>query len=206
MTQSTAKRNKLINTMMKEPALNNNTKKKQYIKSLFKAIDTSNLPAGAEAMLEMKVVQTLLAYIDQYKKPTSMFEFERFIKEKIIDEILQGHLNNLKHSGDEGALEFVNRVEEDPILTKIQRAKIAEQFSDIFVGSVETYSDEFWAQDKYICSICQTAVESQKSHNPEPLNSGRCCESCNEAVVDYRVGKMMASMAAQQQQEGATIH
>ena len=193
-----AKRNALIKSFMKQSALHNSEKKKRYIKSIFKAIDNCGFPESARVMLETSFVKTLFELCALIKKPVTMFELERFIKQGMIDDVVNGHIDNLKTQSkfDDEAKEFVERIESDSILMLIQRAKIAEQFSDVIKSSVKTYSDEFWAQDTHICSICQTAVDTKLSHNPEPLNQGRCCENCNEAVVQYRISQMFNKMSA----------
>ena len=201
-------RNTLIKSLMKNPALHKSEKKKRYLKSIYKAIDNCGFPESARVMLEMSFVETLLELCSLHKKPISMFQLERFMKEGMIDDIVDSHMDNLTQQGktDPGAADFVERTKNDSVLMLIQRGKIAQQFEDILKPTVETYSDKFWAQDKHICSICQTEVKMQESHNPEPLNQGRCCENCNEAVVQYRVSQFMSGMAKHQQQEGATIH
>ena len=193
---------------MKEPALNKCDKKKRYLKSIFKAIDDADFAESAKFMLEVSFIKTLTEFCHLRRKPATLFELERFMKEGMIDDIVDSHMDNLTQQGktDPGAADFVERTKNDSVLMLIQRGKIAQQFEDILKPTVETYSDKFWAQDKHICSICQTEVKMQESHNPEPLNQGRCCENCNEAVVQYRVSQFMSGMAKHQQQEGATIH
>ena len=33
------------------------------------------------------------------------------------------------------------------------------------------------------CSICKESIQEKRSNNSEPVNSGRCCDSCNMTVV-----------------------
>ncbi len=33
------------------------------------------------------------------------------------------------------------------------------------------------------CSICKESIQENRSNNAEPVNSGRCCDSCNMTVV-----------------------
>jgi hypothetical protein len=51
-----------------------------------------------------------------------------------------------------------------------------------------------------VCSICDKDVAHHshegkvfwtQGHNAEPLEEGRCCDSCNEWVVAYRIGLYM---------------
>jgi len=50
-----------------------------------------------------------------------------------------------------------------------------------------------------ICSICGNEVDIQfgtwrDGHNAEPVNSGRCCSSCNDTVVlPARIARIYAS-------------
>ena len=34
-----------------------------------------------------------------------------------------------------------------------------------------------------ICSICDDVIEDGFGNNAEPINSGRCCDLCNYAMV-----------------------
>lgn len=200
-------RNAWIKSYMDRSALNNCDKKKRYLKSIFKAIDKVDFDSDTKVMLELSFMNAVTWFVAQHTKPVTLFQLERFVRESMINDIFESHMDNLTRKGktDPGAADFVERINNDSVLTLIQRGKIAEQFQDILKPTVETYSDEFWAQDKHICSICQTEVKAQESHNPEPLNQGRCCENCNEAVVQYRISQFMSGMV-KQQQEGATIH
>tara|TARA_R110002167_G_scaffold56925_3_gene161313 strand:+ start:80 stop:331 length:252 start_codon:yes stop_codon:yes gene_type:complete len=51
--------------------------------------------------------------------------------------------------------------------------------------------------DIIVCSICDKDIPHHshegkvywtQGHNAEPLEEGRCCDSCNEWVVAYRIG------------------
>jgi hypothetical protein len=33
------------------------------------------------------------------------------------------------------------------------------------------------------CSICRKSIEEWQSNNADPVNDGRCCHDCNNAVV-----------------------
>ena len=37
--------------------------------------------------------------------------------------------------------------------------------------------------EKTKCSICKDIIISDGGHNAEPVNSGRCCSTCNTRVV-----------------------
>ena len=38
------------------------------------------------------------------------------------------------------------------------------------------------------CSICHTEINDEFGHNAEPINKGRCCETCNfEFVIPKRI-------------------
>ena len=194
-------RNVMIKSLMKHPAMHNSEKKKRYLKSFFKSIDNSNLPTSAQVMIEVAFTRELIKLCTSSKKPVTLFELDRLVKKGIVDDIETFHIRNLEQEAltDEGAKSFVERIKSDSALMLIQRAKLTQQFKDILKPLVETYSDEFWALDKHVCSICQTTVDSKDSHNPEPLNEGRCCENCNEAVVQYRVSQMFSQMKQQKE-------
>ena len=41
---------------------------------------------------------------------------------------------------------------------------------------------------KMICSICDDVIEDGFGNNAEPINSGRCCDTCNiEYVIPKRI-------------------
>ncbi len=38
------------------------------------------------------------------------------------------------------------------------------------------------------CSICHLEIEDEFGHNAEPINTGRCCDSCNSTfVIPHRI-------------------
>ncbi len=38
------------------------------------------------------------------------------------------------------------------------------------------------------CSICHIEINDEFGHNAEPINTGRCCETCNfEFVIPKRI-------------------
>ena len=48
---------------------------------------------------------------------------------------------------------------------------------------------------KKICSICEGEIEVTEygwadGHNAQPINDGRCCDTCNEVVIAVRIAKM----------------
>ncbi len=51
------------------------------------------------------------------------------------------------------------------------------------------YPDEdTWEEERMKCSICNQPIAIQQSgwaegHNAEPINDGRCCDTCNATVV-----------------------
>jgi hypothetical protein len=50
------------------------------------------------------------------------------------------------------------------------------------------------------CSICKGKIEEHKTpegevywthgHNAEPLSNGRCCNKCNELVIQERINRV----------------
>jgi len=42
---------------------------------------------------------------------------------------------------------------------------------------------------KQKCSICEKAFIGY-GHNAEPINDGRCCNYCNDKVINERIRKM----------------
>lgn len=49
---------------------------------------------------------------------------------------------------------------------------------------------------KKICSICEGEIEVTEygwadGHNAQPINAGRCCQSCNDnVVIPVRIARM----------------
>ena len=44
------------------------------------------------------------------------------------------------------------------------------------------------------CSICHLEIEDEFGHNAEPINTGRCCDLCNEVfVIPYRITQIFES-------------
>jgi hypothetical protein len=53
------------------------------------------------------------------------------------------------------------------------------------------------------CSICKGKIEEHKTpegevywthgHNAEPLSNGRCCDKCNELVIQERINRVRFS-------------
>ena len=44
------------------------------------------------------------------------------------------------------------------------------------------------------CSICHLEIEDEFGHNAEPINTGRCCNLCNEVfVIPYRITQIFES-------------
>ena len=38
------------------------------------------------------------------------------------------------------------------------------------------------------CSICHLEIDDEFGHNAEPINTGRCCDSCNSTfVIPHRI-------------------
>ena len=45
-----------------------------------------------------------------------------------------------------------------------------------------------------ICSICDDVIEGEFGNNAEPINSGRCCDTCNLMyVVPTRIKQQFES-------------
>ena len=44
------------------------------------------------------------------------------------------------------------------------------------------------------CSICHLEINDEFGHNAEPVNTGRCCDSCNSTfVIPHRIKLMFES-------------
>ena len=44
------------------------------------------------------------------------------------------------------------------------------------------------------CSICHSEINDKFGHNAEPINTGRCCELCNNTfVIPHRIKLMFES-------------
>ncbi len=44
------------------------------------------------------------------------------------------------------------------------------------------------------CSICKDDIMDEFGHNAEPINTGRCCDSCNSTfVIPHRMKLMFES-------------
>tara|TARA_R100001510_G_C7466988_1_gene84959 strand:+ start:135 stop:272 length:138 start_codon:yes stop_codon:yes gene_type:complete len=42
------------------------------------------------------------------------------------------------------------------------------------------------------CCLCKEEIDDRYSNNAEPVNSGRCCNNCNEEVViPYRIAEVL---------------
>ena len=135
------------------------------------------------------------------KQELSVYDIEAMISESIVTCIEQSHHLNL-YSGDAESKRMFDDIKTNNNLKQFVRGKLSQQIEDLLSLQVdEVYSKTFWNREQYTCSMCQTTVESSHSHNPEPVNEGRCCEDCNESVVWYRTQSFLQAM--QQQKESA---
>tara|TARA_R110002051_G_scaffold280918_1_gene342576 strand:+ start:258 stop:665 length:408 start_codon:yes stop_codon:yes gene_type:complete len=58
-----------------------------------------------------------------------------------------------------------------------------ETDTSILIDSFVIYTkNNEWEGEMY-CSICNQRIYTENGHNAEPINSGRCCEMCNQTQV-----------------------
>ena len=49
------------------------------------------------------------------------------------------------------------------------------------------------------CSICKDDIVDKFGHNAEPINNGRCCDTCNTVfVIPFRVKQMFERKSSAQ--------